>query len=268
MIRPTFQFHNIRLDNGEYTIDDAPERLIANDHRLLSAKRILGAIFGKAGKFSQVSIADLGCQEGGYTVEFARMGFHSVGIEVRQTNYDACEYVKQNVNLPNLHFYKDTVWNFKKYGQFDAIWCQGLLYHLDRPKSFLEYIAPLTRKILLLQTHFSPDFDGMDINPIYGLSSLAEYDGLIGRWQIEYGDSAQPSDIEVMLGSSYENRMSFWPKRAYLLDTLKKVGFDMVFESYDWLGNDIASRILDEDGFYRKHHRGLFVGIKSPGADL
>ena len=81
MVPPTFQFHNIRLDNVEYTMDNAPGMVIANDRRLISTKRILEFVFSRAGT---VRIADLGCAEGGYAVEFARMGFGSVGIEIRR----------------------------------------------------------------------------------------------------------------------------------------------------------------------------------------
>ena len=103
----------------------------------------------------------------------------------------------------------------------------------------------------------------METNSVYRLSPLAENEDLIGRWQTEHESSADLSNIELQLSSSYENKQSFWLQRAYLLETLKKVGFDIVFESYDWLSNDIASDMLDIDGFYRKHHRGLFVGIKT-----
>ena len=256
MTPPTlFLHHNIRLDNGEYTIDPGSHGPITDDFRLISAKRYLEFIF--AGTYQGFRIADLGCQEGGYAVEFARMGFNSVGIEARQVSYDACNYVLENVNLPNLSFYKDTVWNLGAYGQFDAIFCQGLLYHLDRPKYFLEYIAPLTRKVLLLQTHFAPDFDDMETNSIYGLSSLYENEGLMGRWQVEHWPSVTKEMIEGRIGASYENRESFWIQRPYLLKCLKEVGFDLVFESFDW------SDMLDKDGYYRKHHRGLFIGIKT-----
>ena len=268
MTRPTFQFHNIRLDNGRHTIDDAPERIIENAPPFQGARRILEFVYGCADTY-RFSIADLGCLEGGYTVGFARMGFHSVGIEVRQINYDACKYVKQNINLPNLHFHKDSVWNLDKYGTFDAIYCGGLLYHLDRPKAFLEYIAPLTRRILLLHTHFAPDSDDMETSlSDRSLSPLVENEGLSGRWYTEYEAGAQTSEIEEMLRASYENAKSFWLQKPYLLQTLKDVGFDMVFESYDFLGSNIASVMLDKGGgggFYRKY-RGLFVGIKTDGA--
>jgi hypothetical protein len=32
------------------------------------------------------------------------MGFDAVGIEVRDSNFAACQYVRERVNLPNLSF--------------------------------------------------------------------------------------------------------------------------------------------------------------------
>lgn len=32
------------------------------------------------------------------------MGFESLGVEVRDTNFACCEYVRKNVKLPNLKF--------------------------------------------------------------------------------------------------------------------------------------------------------------------
>jgi 16S rRNA G1207 methylase RsmC len=66
----------------------------------ISAKRILDTVFPQ--NKNTFRIADLGCLEGGYAVEFARMGFQTVGIEVRDTNIAACNFVKANTNLPNL----------------------------------------------------------------------------------------------------------------------------------------------------------------------
>jgi len=59
------------------------------------------------GDKSDLRLADLGCLEGGFAVEFARMGFQVLGVEVREANIPACKYVKANTNLPNLEFIKD-----------------------------------------------------------------------------------------------------------------------------------------------------------------
>jgi hypothetical protein len=40
----------------------------------------------------------LGCLEGGYSVELARLGFREVvGIEVRKANFDKCRFVKERL---------------------------------------------------------------------------------------------------------------------------------------------------------------------------
>jgi len=113
-------------------------------------------------------IADLGCLEGGYTVEFARMGFEALGIEVRRSNFAACEYVRAHLHLPNLHFARDDVWNIEKYGTFDAIFCSGLLYHLDRPIEFIKLISGLCRRLIILNTHVARE----TINPNFPLSDM------------------------------------------------------------------------------------------------
>ena len=229
-----------------------------------AAKRTLAFVFPQDRR--DVRIADLGCLEGGYTALFARMGFQTVGIEVRQRNYEACLFIKENVDLPNLSFEMDDVWNTHKYGEFDAIFCSGLLYHLDRPKRFLEYISSLTRKLLLLQTHFAPDSEEDGAVETYHLSSLQENEGVRGRWQIEFPDEnlmLRIRDEDDQRHASYRNTKSFWLQKCYLLDILRKVGFDIIYEQYDSLGNNIAHSMLDKEGYYKKHRRCLFVGIKT-----
>jgi len=51
---------------------------------------------GIAGK----RLVDLGCLEGGYAVEFARDGFDTLGIEVRQSNFKNCQRVKAATIFP------------------------------------------------------------------------------------------------------------------------------------------------------------------------
>src|SRR5215510_8298569 len=115
-----FIAHNIRLDDGTLTkpghgqsVDEYPW--------FVSARRVLDTVF--PGDKSKYRVADLGCLEGGYAVEFARMGFQTLGLEVRESNIAACRYVKERTNLPNLNFVRDDAWNVQKYGTFDAVFC-------------------------------------------------------------------------------------------------------------------------------------------------
>src|SRR5689334_795574 len=157
-----FTNHNIRLDDGTFT---KPEVGVSMESYawFVSARRILETVF--PGDKTHVRLADLGCLEGGYAVEFARMGFQVLGIEVRDSNLAACNYVKSKTNLPNLQFVKDDALNIGNHGLFDVTFCCGLLYHFDKPKNFLEKVSAATTKLVIFQTHFSTDASFKESRP-------------------------------------------------------------------------------------------------------
>jgi 2-polyprenyl-3-methyl-5-hydroxy-6-metoxy-1,4-benzoquinol methylase len=146
-----FIAHNIRLIDGTETYP-AAGYLLEEAGRFQAAKRMLNLVFpeGLSGK----RIADLGCLEGGYATGFARLGMNATGIEIRDSNFRNCLYVKSKVNLPSLTFIQDDVNNIDKHGTFDAIWACGIFYHLENPRSFMERAARACEKMILL-----PDLD-------------------------------------------------------------------------------------------------------------
>ena len=109
-----FTAHNIHLDDGTFTMG-SPENELARHPRAESAVRFLRALFPQGCKGKR--IADLGCLEGGYAVEFARMGFDTLGIEVRSNNFSNCLYVKKHLDLPNLEFAQDNCVEYRKIRQ-------------------------------------------------------------------------------------------------------------------------------------------------------
>jgi len=273
----TFSAHNIRLADGSFT---KPGGIPTDSNPTFrSAQRILDLVF--PGSKRGLRIADLGCLEGGYTVAFARLGFDALGVDVRESNIRSCRYVESRVGLPNLSFVQDDVWNIARHGPFDAIFCCGLLYHLDRPRAFIDLLASVTRRVVILETHFSEARDAPSpIQPrrlrralarvlplphtattTHKLSRLAENEGLKGRWFREFLTQSQFEDRENRKWASWDNRRSFWPQREYLLEAIQRAGFDTVLEQFDQLGPDIAESMTR--GFYRAHGRGTFVGIKS-----
>ena len=273
-----FTAHNIRLDDGSYTKPD--EGLSIDAHPwFLAAKRVLDATF--PGDKSHLRIADLGCLEGGYTVEFSRLGFQSVGIDVRESNIDACRYVQSKVDLPNLQFVRDDVWNIAKYGAFDATFCCGLFYHLDKPRKFLDVLSSITRRVLILQTHFAQAGDSPSfiqprrlrralsrILPLkntgtttHKLSFLTKNEGVPGRWFPEFRTQRAFRDRENRRWASWDNRSSFWMQREYLLQGIRDAGFDLVCEQFDSLGADIAMEMTK--GSYRTSGRSTFIGVKT-----
>ena len=284
-----FTSHNIRLDNGSFTKPDARYSMDANES-FVSARRLLDTVF--PGDKNHYRLADLGCLEGGFAVEFARMGFQVLGIEVREANIAACNYVKANTNLPNLEFIKDDARNIAKYGVFDVVFCSGLLYHLDKPKEFLNTLSAVTTKLLILQTHFSTDTKKTDTknkehrwfgiarkllarvkrhNPEpaakyreFNLSELTENETLRGRWYTEFANDEAFSKRDSAKWASWDNRRSFWIQREYLLQAIYDVGFDLVMEQFDSLGPNIAESTLC--GVYKAESFGTFIGIKTEKA--
>lgn len=275
-----FTAHNIRLDDGSFTKPEA-DYAMDSDPRFIAARRILETVF--PGKKDHLRIADVGCLEGGYAVEFARMGFQVVGIEVRQSNIDACNYVKSKVNLPNLMFVKDDAWNITKYGEFDTIFCCGLLYHLDSPRQYLELLSSVTRKLLILDTHFATHekdrylklffrkklgkiskkisiLASKNGNEHFGLTSICKHEDVLGRWFTEYKSEEKFKNRENLKWASWDNRRSFWPQREYLIQMINDVGFNTVMEQYDSLNPNIAESMIS--GNYKKMSRGTFIGLK------
>jgi SAM-dependent methyltransferase len=270
-----FTAHNIRLDDGTYTKPDSTHSMV--DHPwFISSRTILETVF--PGDKSQLRLADVGCLEGGYSVEFARLGFQVLGIEVRELNVAACNYVKSKTDLPHLEFVQDNALNIANYGQFDAVFCCGLLYHLDQPKKYLETLSAVTKKLLILQTHFSligprdtklgllarriaARFARRPSPTMHRLSSPTENEGLPGRWFMEFSNDQSFGTRDTAKWSSWDNRQSFWIQREYLLQTLKDVGFDLVMEEYANLEPSIAENLLG--GSYESNLRGTFIGVKA-----
>jgi SAM-dependent methyltransferase len=251
----TFTAHNIMLPDGPtmpslgWFIADSPLTKSA-----LAVMRIaLGDLMGK-------SVADLGCLEGGYTAEFARHGMEALGIEVRESNLANCALVKEALGLDNLEFKQDDVWNLQNHGPFDAIFCSGLLYHLDNPAAFIRLMGERARRVCIIHTHFAREDD---IEAFPSLSPLTTHEGFDGRWYHEH-DAKTKEELESFKWTSWENKQSFWLTRAGIMQSLVDVGFAVAFEQFDWLhgwaGHDIYDSMTS--GYYKTHARGMFVGIR------
>lgn len=249
----SFTAHNIRLADGTETMPEIGY-LLADSPWLKAAQRVLRTFYRDTlpGK----SIADLGCLEGGYTVEFSRMGMLATGIEVRQSNFDNCLRVREGSGLSNLAFEKNDVWNLGQYGKFDAMFCCGLLYHLDQPRKFIRLMADQTRDVIMINTHFADDRQ----SEVFALSPMTENEGLPGKWYAEHNADSE-GEIETFKWTSWTNKRSFWLTKAAILQTLQDCGFDMVFEQADWIQDGIRTSM--EAGYYRNHNRGMFVGIRT-----
>jgi SAM-dependent methyltransferase len=272
-----FTSHNILLNNGEKTKGDN-EILLSDSAVWKSIENTVNLFMpGTRESRKKLRVVDLGCLEGGYAVEFARLGFDTLGIEARDENVAKCNYVKDSLNLSNLQFVKDDVRNIKKYGKFDIVLCYGLLYHLNDPVAFLKQVGECTSGIMLLNTHFAPMHDlrysfgllnSYFIGPIqrktgllnytrnWKLSRLTYNEGYRGRWYKEWSKKWSKDKVEKSLWASYNNERSFWLCKKDLTMALHAANFDSVFEQFNYTGD------LTPHDFPLYHSRSMFVAIK------
>ncbi len=281
-----FTAHNIVLSNGKKTLDE--NQIALNEtavwKSIVNTLELFNLLPQGEGK-SKLKVVDLGCLEGGYAVEFAKLGFETLGIEAREENVEKCNYLKADLNLSNVEFVTDDVRNLEKYGKFDIVLCYGLLYHLNDPIDFLKILSGCTNKLLLLNTHFAPERDlrydlgflntyflsplqkrigklWIDANRMlhyrinYRLSRLTLNEGYKGRWKKEYNKKISKNKLESLLWSSYNNDRSFWVCKKDLTKAMHDVGFHSVFEQFNFTGD------IWPDEYTEYYNRTMFVAVK------
>jgi hypothetical protein len=218
--------HNIKLLNGEFTNSNTiyiPENIVFKN-----TISFLGKILNN--DFNNYTLQDSGCLDGGYSVEFAKKGFQTTGLEVRKTNYENCLFFKEHFKLPNLNFINDDVLNIENHKNYDITFCSGLLYHLENPKNVLDKITKKTNQILILNTHYIDFDDNSKYIGKYKLSKPTINEGLNGRWYIEFPDEKTHNNKEIYVYSSYDNFKSFWINKNDLIQLLYDFGYSLVLE--------------------------------------
>jgi SAM-dependent methyltransferase len=245
-----FSSHNVLLPDGTETAPGLP--LVAESQGCIAALRALYEEFGE--NHTGVTVADLGSLEGGYAAEFARAGFEVYGIEARKENHDNACLLQDALALGNLHFVQgDVRSDLLEGGQFDVIFCSGLLYHLDKPVEFLNLLGQATRQMLILNTHYSLEGGHPESSHHPGSGCdyrEAENEGRKGHW---YRESISRWD-------SFGNESSFWLRKDELIASLQEAGFYKVEEIPDWQSLGGSGHVPGGPGMVSD--RGMFLAFK------
>jgi hypothetical protein len=114
-------------------------------------------------------------------------------------------------------------------------------------------VGEVTRRILVLQTHFATDSVPARFPD---LSALTTHEGVEGRWYAEHSEDATAEEMLGRSWSSIGNRRSFWVEKRHLLQTLIDVGFAPVYEQFDFLHHVV------EDDHIADWGRSLFVAVR------
>jgi len=156
------------------------------------------------------SILDLGSLEGGQTFQLAKHpDVYILGIEGRKANIERAKFVQRILGIKNVDFVMADLGttDLTKFGQFNAVFCCGILYHLPEPWKLIEQIKSITNQ-LFIWTHYAlVDKADQTIN------------GFRGYYYKEHGTKDPLSGL---------SQRSFWPTLQSLYDILMQSNFKLL----------------------------------------
>lgn len=213
--------HNIALSDGSFTLGPEPT---PSEFRLRQVLQ-LAADFSHR-DLREARVLDLGCDEGGFAIEFAHHGAEVLGIDARPDHIARARWVADDLRLEHASFAVDDVRNvsLERYGEFDVVLCLGLLYHLDAPDVFdvAHNLAEICSGVLILDTQIA-----------LRASMTSNWRDFTyrGRRVPEHRPGSSPEQKLGRSRASIDNPMSFWPTRPSLCNLLADVGFSAVAEA-------------------------------------
>lgn len=191
-------------------------------------KRIVQIIADLVQKpLSECRILDLGCLDGLFSIEFAKQGAQTVGVEIREANIKKAMFCKEILELDNLEFRQDDVRNIstESYGRFDAIVCSGILYHLPASDAInlIQRMFEMVDRLIVIDTHIALD-------PIESITH--ENKQYWGKVYLEHAATDTHEEKTKRLWASADNSTSFWFTRPSLVNILSRAGFSSVHECF------------------------------------
>ncbi|HLN03867.1 MAG TPA: FkbM family methyltransferase [Bryobacteraceae bacterium] len=214
---------------GGIAVFDSPDALAINTARMAHLDSLGLPLAGK-------SVLDVGCGVGRLARFFVERDCRVTCVDGRTENIAAlrARYPDMDAQVANVE--TDSLLPF---GQFDIVFCYGLLYHLENPVAGLRNMAQVTRELLLLET------------------VVTDYSEAVLRLEDEPVET-----LNQALGG-----LGSRPSPAFVAMTLSRAGFSYVYApksppdhadfEFEWL-NDLASS--------RHGHllRSIFVASRWP----
>ena len=112
------------------------------------------------GSLAGKRVIDLGCNAGFWSLCSIESGCDFVlGIDGRQMHIDQANFVFQvkEIEESRYKFIAGNIYDldFQQFGDFDIVFCLGLMYHISRPMVLMEKIAQVSSDILIVDTRLS-----------------------------------------------------------------------------------------------------------------
>ncbi|HUG36201.1 MAG TPA: class I SAM-dependent methyltransferase [Candidatus Limnocylindrales bacterium] len=197
-------------------------------HNGLKVRRIVQIVQDLATRpLDQMSVLDLGCGEGVYTIETALRGPRVLGVDARPGRMNEAARIAERLGITTVRFEQNDVRNITadSCGRYDVVYFLGMLYHLDVPDAFhvLEHLHDVCREWLVIDTHVS----------------LAPQETVAHRGRTYMGTRVREHDDEdpeplrrTRELRSIDNTFSFHFATRSLIRLLVDLGFTSVFECH------------------------------------
>ena len=218
--------HNIKLDSNISTMDDGiGERYI---ERANIYKVFIQSELNK--KLSRLKVLDLGCLEGGISIELAKEGACCTGIDVRDSHLVKARFASDVLGLKkrckwiNADVTSSNAW--QKTTRYDVIILSGLLYHLDI-KDILPFLKRLRsncskKSMMIVDTNITSKY----LNSYMLNENLTVW----GRNWKEHKTDDTYEDRLSRGWSSMSNNTAFWLTERSLVNMLVSADFGFVYK--------------------------------------
>ena len=149
------------------------------------------------------NILELGSLEGGHSFALAQnpMIEKVVAIEAREKNIEKAKFIQNVIKDKKVEFIKADLekTDLTRLGEFDAVFCSGLLYHLLKPWKLIEQCRKISSNIFIW-TQYACENEAKKFS-----------DGFRGKWYREGGW------LDPLSGVS---KYSFWLSLGSLINLL------------------------------------------------
>jgi SAM-dependent methyltransferase len=166
------------------------------------------------------TILELGSLEGAHSFMLAeRPGVKRVvAVEGREANLRKARFLQELMNVRNVEFAQANLEHadLTRLGNFDAIFCCGLLYHLPEPWKLIQQCASVAPR-LFIWTQYSAENEARDIG-----------NGMRGKTHVEGGPDEPLSGMSAT---------ATWLTLDSLRDVLVRSGYGKVEVLYDEPGH-------------------------------
>jgi 2-polyprenyl-3-methyl-5-hydroxy-6-metoxy-1,4-benzoquinol methylase len=199
------------------------------DYHRYRASMLVGLAAEIAGDArSQLSVLDVACHCGVFSLQFAEHGFGSVrGQDLRAKNIAQAKFLAQTFDVAGVDFEVANARDLGTAEPADILFCGGLLYHVTFPIELFQNIYSRTREFAIVDSLTQK-------HPFSGFHLVCSKD--------------------VSHSAEGETHYEFVPTYRGVIDALHAVGFE---EVYEVLGDGAA-----EVPFYQTHNVRSFVAVK------